>query len=151
MSNLHLATQYDIPDVLNLINKFQEESSYNTLPFSRDIAFENLIKIIESPDGLVLLLKKDGKTIGMLIAMAVTMMFSDTKISSELAWYIEPEHRSSKDGFILLEAYEYWSKKVGCKLCQMVCLESLAPEKLSKLYERKGYKRFEMAFVKENF
>lgn len=64
----------------------------------------------------------------------------------ECFWYVKPGNRG--DGLRLLRAYEQWARTAGAVRIVMVHLCSLAPDSLGRLYERRGYKKVEVNYIK---
>lgn len=147
---LRLGIERDIEHIVNMCESFAYSSPYRDyVVFSQDKTRETIKALITNPNGLVLLLVSDdhiNKPVGMLLAVSTELLFSSDRMSTEIAWWVDPEYRG-KDSIQLLDAYEYWARvKKNCKIIQMVCLEGFD---LSKLYERRGYKRAETMYMKE--
>lgn len=140
MPVLRLATEDDFQVINSLGKAFVSEFS---LPyaFNEETFKTNYTRLIQNPDCLILLLDN----VGMLMAYADKPIFSDDKIAAELAWYILPKERKGKGGLMLLAAFEYWAKKIGCKAIQMNHLNN---DKIGRLYERRGYKKTEEIYLK---
>jgi GNAT superfamily N-acetyltransferase len=86
--------------------------------------------------------------VGMVAGTAQEFLFSDDKIAGELVWWVDPEYRRGSYGRDLHDAFEYWADKVGCKVITMALLEDQKADKVARLYERKGYRQAERAFIK---
>lgn len=83
----------------------------------------------------------------MLVGYATETPFSNDKIASELAWYIEPSYRGHRKAVELVYAYEAWARTVGCKHVSMSLLSTLTDA--SKFYVRMGYTQTEISYLKE--
>lgn len=83
--------------------------------------------------------------VGFLAGLATPSLFGDIRQATEMAWWVEPSERGKEAGGELLKAFEFWAKKVGCKLVTMISLN----DKVGKYYEKNGYKLYERAYVKE--
>jgi len=147
---LKLATWEDEESFLLMSEAFYEESPFSpSISFDRDKVKELLRLAIESQHTqvLILLLQEDLNTVGLLIGYTSETPFSYDKVAAELAWYIKPSYRGSRDALQLVDAYEAWATKVGCKHVSMSLLPTLTD--VSSLYERKGYKKTEISYLKE--
>lgn len=139
---LRIAGLYDIDLVANMAIKFAKETEYkNYLNEDKVRAFCQDFVLSDNAQKIVLLYEDVG-----LIAGAVTpCMFGDLLVATEVAWWVEPEHRKSNIGRELLDAFEFWGQRVGCKLITLSSLD----ESVGKYYEKRGYRLQEHAYVKE--
>jgi len=88
-----------------------------------------------------------GGLVGALGALFYKCLLTGDDMSSEVFWFVFPEHRGR--GMGLLDRYVDRACKRRCKRIYMVHLESLHPEALKKLYERKGFRMVETGYLKE--
>lgn len=70
-------------------------------------------------------------------------------LASELVWFVEPEHRNGTTGIKLLKEFERLAAERGAKRLQMVCLESMTPDVVGKIYTKLGYNLVEHHYLKE--
>jgi GNAT superfamily N-acetyltransferase len=148
--DMRLASLKDADAVMALALRFFAASPYHdkTVDISK---VETVIStLLSNDDAIVLLLvNKDGKPVGMLAGFLSEMIFSRDKVASEAIWWVDPEYRQSKMSFKMMEAFEWWANKRGCKHTHMSLLADETGDRLSKFYERRGYKARERAFIKE--
>lgn len=102
----------------------------------------------KSPTQIIIFLEENEVPIGMIVGVITELPFSSTLVSSELAWWVEPEHRG-KSSDSLRQAYEFWAKKQGCKIVTMSCLADETEKVLDVFYRRKGYTKAETMYKKE--
>lgn len=142
---LRLAELADYPAIKRMAVAFFEASPYKPLGVSEkridDLIFTFLTA--KKTEKLLLLWDNNGP-VGVLAAAAETNLFNYEKMAGELLWWIDPEHRGLKAASQMLDAYEYWSTKIGCQFCSMVDLLG----NLDLLYTRKGYERRETSYIK---
>lgn len=153
MSNLKVATEEDIPKAIELGELFFKESKFSLFSnMDTKRTTEALQSIIQSngKEGVVLLAEDSKEVVGMVVAVVTTLPFGIERVAAELAWYIHPDHRSSRLGLKLLEAYEYWAEHIAkCQLSTLALIQELDPEgKVEQYYKRKGYVPAEKAFIK---
>ena len=141
--SIRLAEPKDFPIIVRMARNFFEASPYTVLQFSELKCMELFQRYLNDKTEVMILLSDHG----MLVGFASQAPFSTDRISTEVAWWVDPEGRGSRDSLALFEAYEFWSKKVGCRLCQVAMLPSVTD--LSKFYEKRGYKLLEQSYVKE--
>jgi GNAT superfamily N-acetyltransferase len=139
---IRIATIEDIDLIVKMSMKFMDTCTYKDYSSESKIkeVVTNLLNASKS-DGIILISEDKGFIAG----VAKEFTFGDVRIATELAWWVEPEHRASKVGKELLDAFEYWAEQVGCKAITMICLD----ENLSQYYEKRGYVLAELAYMKD--
>lgn len=139
---LKIATEEDIPVIKELAMKFANSTSYADYvdEAKADFLIQEFLKADKSQK-IVLLYDN----IGILAGMVQPFFFGNVLVASEVLWWVEPDERGKKAGEELLNAFEFWAQKVGCKLITMVCLN----DSVGKYYEKRGYRLYENAYMKE--
>ena len=139
---LRIATPKDLDLIVDMAKKFASSTSFSK--HTDETYIKSLVTefITGDTDNKVCLIYDN---IGMLGGVKTPFMFGPVQVATEIAWWVDPEHRKNGVGEALIEAFEYWAKKVGCDLITMVCLE----KDLGKYYESRGYKLYEYGYVKE--
>lgn len=140
---LRLATTEDTDLVYSMAEKFIETTRYKNI-YTKQKLYDTVDQFIDAQgEGKVLLLYGDK---GFIAGFVYPFYFGDILQATEVAWWVEPEHRKDKVGDQLLTAFEYWAKeKMGCKLMSMAALD----DKLEKFYVSKGYLLSEHIYSKE--
>lgn len=139
---MRIATTKDIEEILEMSMKFMAETSFTE--FSDKEYIRLLIEdiVLSQQNEKIIIFEPQ---VGFLAGYAVPFPFGPHKMASEIAWYINPEHRGKKTGSEFLSAFEYWAKeKAGCSMVNMMCLD----EQLDKYYTNKGYKLYERTYSK---
>ncbi len=149
MLSLKLAGPQDLQAFLRMSQLFHEDSPFHpvtTLSVAKlTLLFQTAIDS-KHTQVAILLLKDEDRAVGMLVGMVGSPVFSDDLIASELAWFIEPEYRGSRKALQLVYAYEEWARRMGCKNVSMSLLTALTDA--SKTYERLGYTKTEISYLK---
>lgn len=149
---LKLATQDDRQEVLRMCRLFYEASPfYPTVSFSPqkiEALFDLAIETGHS-QVLVLLYIESSKVCGMVVGLASETPFSTDVVASELAWWVDPEYRGTRKAGDLVLAYEAWARHIGCKHVTMALLPQLTNPKVERYYDRLGYKKTEISYIKE--
>ena len=83
---------------------------------------------------------------GMLAAFITPFLLGTEPTATELAWWVIPEARKKNIGKELIDAYEFWAKKLDCKCIVLSCY---ADNDLGKFYEKLGYVLHEKTYYKE--
>lgn len=140
---MRIATTEDHDEVLSMALKFMSHTGYTE--YSNEETISNLINtILTGEQNLMIILLKPG--VGFLAGMSSPFVFGPHFIASEIAWWINEDKRKGGAGAELVEAFEYWAKNVaGCTLITLTSLD----DSVGKFYEKKGYKLYERAYMKE--
>lgn len=145
---IRLATTADIPRMLELCQQFHFQSPYKETPYSVSKTRSLLERVLKSDEGLILVAEREGVLIGLIGGLVAPIPFADVRVAQELAWWVDPKYRPSKDGIKLLEAYEYWAKNI-VKVNQISVanlMNEYAPA-LERMYTRRGYEKKEEVWL----
>lgn len=147
---LRLATDKDEQEVLRMASCFHGVSPYKDLEFSStaSLGLFNAYLHGDKTSLVIILSEQDERPRGMVIGMSSTPLFSEDKMATEIAWWMDEEYRGSKDSLLMIEAYQEWSRRVGAKMTQVAMLDDLTD--LSRFYTKKGYRPAERSFIKGN-
>lgn len=114
--------------------------------FVRDIFVKKWSSLMDLNMGVVLGLFRDDVLIGAFGFIIAEDLNDGDLVANECFWFVTPEARGR--GFELLIAYEEEAKKMGAVRCSMIHLQKLQPEKLSQIYEKRGYQQVETSYFK---
>lgn len=113
------------------------------------VNLENLYKLamMGIEGGTAFIVKKDGVPVGALGAILTPNLFNpNVKTLAELFWYVLPEQRSSRAGYLLLKSFEERAKEVADE-----CTMSLLPasDVAIKSMNKQGYYLCEFGYRKQ--
>lgn len=141
---------FDDLDALVALARCYHDEAHSWLPFDPDYVRENFrARCIDTMDGICLLMLEGDTPVGFLAAGLSSFFSAPVKIAAELAWYVHPEHRGR--GAVLLAEFEGWAWEKSAAACSLGMNEfpdRRRSEVLARLYQRRGYKPFERAFLK---
>jgi GNAT superfamily N-acetyltransferase len=135
----------NVDDVHPLFMNFIKASPYKNYPVSEDM----IRTVLEQ--GICFTLKvgstdpwEESKVVGFLLAAESKFhpYLGVCSIASELAWWVEPEHRGH--GKKLLEAFLDWAEAAEF---QYITMSALGDE-LDQLYQSYGFDRNEVVYIK---
>ena len=136
----------DLPTILKMSEQFWETTVFDE-PFGYQKTLE-LVDLSMSQD-MLLVLEIDGVVQGFISGIINDLMASNgAKIGTEIAYWINQDHRKSGEGIKLIEAMEKNAKAAGVKYWVMVSMESSYPEVSNKIYDKLGYKKAETTYMK---
>lgn len=145
---LRLAEENDLTDCIRMAKSFHSMSPFSAIEFSEEKSRDLFYNYLNGDKkDLIIILACNERPFGMIIGMRSELLFSDTSVCTEVAWWVDEDKRGSRDSLLLLQAYEDWSKRVDSKYTTMAMLDD--SKDLSRLYERLGYKQCERTFFKE--
>lgn len=144
------ATRDATADDLNVLADMGERfvaASYPRLGITRDELAGLVLALLDTPKGFVRVLERDGAVVGMLWAAVVPVLpTSAVEVGREIAWWVNPEHRGG--GAQLMRDYDAWCDGFGVERFASELVSPSLPESPARLYERMGYERCEVAWIK---
>lgn len=147
---LKLATKEDSSYIKEMCLKFLMFSPYSRLDCDITKIDTAILALVEDPDKSVVILgiPEQDKPCGMLGMSLNSLPFNDAKVATEIAWWMDEEHRKTRLSLEMFKAAEYWAKRVGASFVQFSSL-SVSDPSVDKFYTRQGYEMTEKAFLKE--
>lgn len=133
------AAYNDITDLLFLGKKMHAESRYCVFDFNVDKCLGLLTRLIGSEHGIVLVAKCKNETIGMFAGVVQEHFFGHSSSSSDLFFYIIPEHRNGKTANLLLHEYIDIANKMGVDDIRVGNSTGVMTERVGRLYESNGF------------
>lgn len=134
---IRVATESDINAVLDMALKFVKNTGYKDI-YNEYKVTSMILYCMEH--GIVLM-----HDYGFVMGLADQFIYGSTSMATELAWWVDPDHRGDGVGKELLEGFESWAKSIGCSYVTMISID----DNVGKYYEKKGYKLYERAYMKE--
>ena len=116
--SLKIATVHDKKATLGLLKELFDNSVYSRIStFNQEDASKAFKGIVDGKlsDGSIILLLDRETPVGCLVCSAIEHMFNrKEKTGVELAFWITSSKRTLRGMKMLLQAYRYWCKTVGC-------------------------------------
>lgn len=149
---IRLAHHADVPAIVEMGQRFLAFSRYGQLFNPEPAHVEAAISgLLDSDWGHVVVATVDGKIVGFLLATLSTIWFAPEALTAtELAWWVDPEARSSGAGIRLVRHFEQWARFRGARcasLCDLVIDGQEQPA--ADIINRLGYRVVERASMKE--
>lgn len=143
---IRLATEDDFPAIVELCREFWNHTMFIE-EFDAEHC-ENMVRLAYD-NGLLAVLIIDNVVQGFSAAVKSYLLGSTQALTAtELAWWVNPEHRGGKNGVVLLRFMEQLAKDAGVKYWNMASMESSMPEVVNRMYERLGYRKSETVYTK---
>ena len=150
MVELRIATEEDLPVLLEMCKKFVDESPYRDYPIEYPKVESLVLSFLSNQKEKICVLAVSKETpIGMIAGYLSPALFSSQQVASEIVWWVDPQYRGkSRAAIELLGAFETWARIVGASYIQMQSLTNEYEMPLEKLFSTKGYRAKEIAYVK---
>jgi GNAT superfamily N-acetyltransferase len=146
MNIVQIKTREQLEQLATLGKCFYQEGK---LPggFNERMFTDNWVKFFSLNLGAIFALEEAGIYFGALGAFCIPDQNDGELVATEAFWWVAPKARGS--GLRLLNRFEEWAEERQVKRLIMVHLSGLMPEKIGKLYERRGYHAVEVHYFKE--
>lgn len=103
---IRLANKFDIPQLAEMLRHYRDSGAIKGLKVEDETTGLKILTAIIVGMGVAIVSEKDNKLTGMLLAIKTPFMWDNTKlVMSEIAYWVEPEHRGSTAGYRLLSKY----------------------------------------------
>jgi GNAT superfamily N-acetyltransferase len=97
--------------------------------------------------GLMSVLTSDDEVVGFACGVKGPLLGNnEVSTGTEIAWWVDPEHRHGRNGIALLKHIEGLAKLAGIKYWNMAYMESSMPEQVKAIYEKMGYRKTEVIY-----
>lgn len=137
---IRLATQDDYNLVRGYTEKLRDESIYGKFFKGQELTLEKYLEYVDQPKEKLIIIIQDIVDCGFAAfdSMVWPSLDKEIKFTRMPFVYIEPHHRKRglMDG--VLEAFEYWTKKIGA-----------AYSTVGTKTKKRGYKKSEVVYIKE--
>ena len=135
----------DLPVLVDMAEKLFELGNYDEyLRFDKASAFRTFMQMHE--EGTVF---TDGKSC--VVGFLITPLYYnyDIKIAQELVFYKDPSFGSTRDIIKMLRMAINRAKELGATMFSISSIESLNGDKMSRIYQKMGFKVHEKSHFKE--
>jgi len=140
--DIRIATMEDYDLVYSMAVNYAKQGSHGKFADEKKIAQIVQGLLTQSNDKTIVLLWKDKAGIAGGIAQFV---HGTDPIATEMALWVDPEFRGQGIATQLIEAFEFWAKRLNCSA---VILSDMS-DGFGELYTKKGYSLHERAYLKE--
>lgn len=140
------ANYEDIPALVDLGAVMHQESRYRVLPYAPNKVFGLLANMIEKDTGLLVVAEREGKIIGGFLGLVVEHWFSNSRIATDFALFIHPDHRGGMTAARLLKRFVAWSREQGAELITAGITTGVNADASTRLYQSIGFEPVGIAF-----
>lgn len=142
------ATHDDIPRIVEMAERFYASTDYPAIGPASKASLAGLA-IITMESGVMLVAQTDhGEVIGMACLFIEPFTFNPSiLVASELAWWIEPEHRGGALAGRMMRAIENECHGMDVNVIRMATLRN-SPPQAAAIYERMGYAQSDSHYMR---
>jgi|688.fasta_scaffold988438_2 RimJ/RimL family protein N-acetyltransferase len=145
---IRFATANDEDALLAMAKDFVAFSPYADFTSATEEELRTTIQWLIT-NATVFIAEKDGSPIGLLVAMIAPLWYAPrVRVASEMAWWINKEHRRSTAAIRLVQAFEQWAQSNGAVAICMSNLDGENASAVSGMLNRMGYNRTEQTHTK---
>lgn len=140
MTIVRRAEPDDLVRLVEMAVRFAAESEYAALAVvSVDKVTQLITGLCLSEAGAVFVAEVDGAVVGMIGGHVFDHPMFSAVMAQEVAWWVEPTHRTGRTGYKLVKALAQWALMKGASHLSMI-----APnDRVASFYERIGFSRAE--------
>jgi GNAT superfamily N-acetyltransferase len=138
---IRLATEKDLPTLINMGRVMHEESNFRDLPFDERVTTETLRGLIRSRTGCVWLADSNEHTMGAIGGQLSRAFFSQEAVAEDKFLFVRPQYRGVKLRVTdeLLRHFCTWAAENGARRIT-ICNSAGAPDDLfTKKLGRYGF------------
>lgn len=141
----------DVEEVLMLARIMHQESqTYRQFPFDDAVFRGWLIAAVNEPKRFFCgVAEQDNEIVGAMLGVSMNMLFSSSKMASELGLFVRPAYRGGRAGLKLVRAFEEWARNNGCSLITVGVSAGITDERAVKFYEKLGFEKHGVALRRE--
>ena len=140
----------DILDLLFLSKRFYKKAGFDVSgKFDQKKALPLLEDVVNNDTYFKKVVTTNGEITGAVAFVAADNPFSDTKIGTEVFFWLEEGLNAASTFLRLLRLYEKWCKENNCITYKFGVIPSDNSDKLEKTLVRLGFSKAETAYMKE--
>ena len=103
---IRLANKFDIPRIIEMLWDYHDSGNISNMEIENDITAQKILTTIIAGAGIALVSEQNEELNGMLLALCVPYLWDNTKlVMTEVAYWVDLEHRGSTAGYRLLKHY----------------------------------------------
>lgn len=144
------ATLQDIPALVSLGWLMHEESIYAPFDYDTEKVSKMIEALVTTRFGIALVAEQDGTVIGGMIGTVVEHWFGSDTVASDLALFIDPQHRAGRTGLKLIKRYIETAQEKGASQIMLANSTGYQSDRVANLFESMGFKRRGFVFEYAN-
>lgn len=142
MAEIRFASVHDIPEIVNLGKSIHAENRLARLPFDGNKLAEQFKSILDPPNGRYCLFVGDVPNSGIsggLLGYVTGHLFSDTLVTTNYIYFVNPEYRGSSLAIRLITAFRKWAENRGTTLFCISQTTAIETKRFDKFMKHIGF------------
>ena len=139
----------DYFDLLDMVENFIKKELPEELRTYDSKVVNSTIDSLKQNGKILMLVDNKDNSIGTLGCLFTQLLFSKKRIATEIAFWINKEHRNQQASNLLITKYEEWAKENNCDLITLMSVDNESKDKVDYLYKKHNYKPSEISYIKE--
>ncbi len=141
------ASFLDIPEIINLGNKYVEEEvkvvAHHSASWNAEQSAHNLCASLSREDLFLWVAVDEGQIVGFLWAGYHELApWTPVRVASDILFYIIPERRGTLLGMRLIKALKQWANENECSEVRLSIASGINEERVGRMYKRLGFEPF---------
>lgn len=141
------ASFLDIPEIINLGNKYVEEEvkvvAHHSASWNAEQSAHNLCASLIREDLFLWVAVDEGQIVGFLWAGYHELApWTPVRVASDILFYIIPERRGTLLGMRLIKALKQWASDNECSEVRLSIASGINEERVGRMYKRLGFEPF---------
>lgn len=100
------ANKFDIPRIIEMLWNYHDHGNLPDMEISSDESAKKILITIIAGAGIALVSEKNNELTGMLLAICTPYMWDHSRlVMTEIAYWVEEEHRGTSAGYRLMKEY----------------------------------------------
>lgn len=100
------ANKFDIPRIIEMLWNYHDHGNLPNMEISSDESAKKILTTIIAGAGIALVSEKNNELTGMLLAICTPYMWDHSRlVMTEIAYWVEEEHRGTSAGYRLMKEY----------------------------------------------
>jgi GNAT superfamily N-acetyltransferase len=143
------ATVKDVARLAEMGEELHASSDHRVLGFDRTKVERLLTALINDPNGVVFVSRRDGIVVGAFAGAVVPNWFSDDLIGVDYSFFVLPDARNDMRGTTLILAFVRWCQRRGARQVRVGITTGIEVESTCRLYRSLGFVDAGVGFTKE--
>lgn len=133
------ATGGDLESIVGQLDQRHREEDFYVAPFDRAKVEKLVGRLIEMPDGIVLVAKVGKRLVGCVVGCVVERWFSAERTSMPFAFYVLPAYRSGSLQERLFWEFQGQSMERGARMVEAVVVSSQLASSAITALQQSGF------------
>lgn len=149
MTQVRRGTIEDIDALVDMGERFFAFSAFSEFtPLDPDSVRNSLLSLLDG--GVVFVAEHEQQIVGGIVGMMTSVWFNqNVRTATELAWWVDEEHRTTSAGIKLYRAFESWAAEQGAQAIVMSDLVIRGAAPAENLFMKLGFTTVERSHVKK--